>query len=51
MSKYLYPYIRNILQSREEFDSNPSIWDNFKKRFSELINERLNINTMRVKSF
>ena len=49
MSKYLYPYIRNILQSREEFDSNPFIWDNFKKRFVELINERLNINSMRVK--
>ena len=49
MSKYLYPYIRNILQAREEFDSNPAIWENFKKRFSELINERLNINSMRVK--
>ena len=49
MSKYLYPYIRNILQSRDDFDSNPSIWQNFKKRFLELMNERFNINSMRVK--
>ena len=49
MSKYLYPYIREILQSRDNFDTNPVMWQNFKKRFLELINERFNINTMKVK--
>ena len=49
MSKYLYPFIREILQSRDNFDSNPVIWNDFKKRFIELINERLNINSMKVK--
>ena len=49
MSKYLYPYIRDILQSREDFDDNPLIWDDYKKRFMDLINERFNINSMKVK--
>ena len=49
MSKYLYPYIRDILQSRDDFDKNPIIWNDFKKRFMELINERFNINSMKVK--
>ena len=48
MSKYLYPYIKEILQSNEEPKVN-SIWDDFNKRFIELIYERLNINSMRVK--
>ena len=49
MSKALYPYIREILQSRDDIDKNPYAWNNFKKRFIELIYERLNINSMRVK--
>ena len=49
MSKYLYPYIRDILQSREDFDNNPLVWNDYKKRFMELINERFNINSMKVK--
>ena len=49
MSRYLYPYIREILQSREEFENNPIIWNDFKIRFIELINERFNVNSMRVK--
>ena len=49
MSKYLYPYIRNILQSREESKKNSAIWDDFYKRFIDLINERFNINSIRVK--
>ena len=49
MTKYLYPYIREILQSKEDPDKNPVIWNDFNKRFIELINERLNINSMRVK--
>ena len=49
MSRYLYPYIRNILQSREDLENNPAIWNDFKKRFVDLINERFNIHSMRVK--
>ena len=49
MSKYLYPYIREILQSKEDPKKNSVIWNDFHKRFIELINERFNINSMRVK--
>ena len=49
MSRYLYPYIREILQSKEDPENNSVIWNDFKKRFVDLINERFNINSMRVK--
>ncbi len=49
MSKYLYPFIREILQSREDFNNNPYAWNNFRDRYIELMKERLNINTMKVK--
>ena len=49
MSKYLYPYIREILKSRENPKTNSVIWNDFYKRFIELINERFNVNSMRVK--
>ena len=49
MSKYLYPYIREILQSKEDPNKNSVIWNDFHKRFIELINERFNINSMKVK--
>ena len=49
MSKYLYPYIREILQSKEDPKENSVVWNGFHKRFIELINERLNINSVRVK--
>ena len=49
MSKYLYPYIREILKSKEEIEENTVIWNDFNKRFIELINERFNIDSMRVK--
>ena len=49
MSKYLYPYIREILNSREDPKTSSVFWNDFYKRFIELINERLNINSMRVK--
>ena len=49
MSKYLYPYIREILQSKEDPEKNPIVWNDFNERFIELINERLNINSVRVK--
>ena len=49
MSKYLYPYIRELLKSREVQEKDSVIWNDFKKRFIELSNERFNINSMRVK--
>ena len=49
MSRYLYPYIREILQSRELPDKDLVIWNDFNNRFKELITERFNINSMRVK--
>ena len=49
MSKYLYPYIREILKSREYIEENSVIWNDFNKRFIELIKERFNIDSMRVK--
>ena len=49
MSRYLYPYIREILKSKEDLDENSVIWNDFKKRFIELINERFNKDSMRVK--
>jgi len=49
MSRYLYPYIRELLQSKEDLEKNSVIWNDFKKRFLELINERFNINSIRVK--
>ena len=49
MSRYLYPYIREILQSKEDPEKNSVMWTDFNKRFKELINERFNINSIRVK--
>ena len=49
MSRYLYPYIREILKSKEVPDENSVIWNDFNKRFVELIKERFNIDSMRVK--
>jgi len=49
MSKYLYPYIREILKSKEDIEENSVIWNDFNKRFFELIKERFNIDSMRVK--
>ena len=49
MSKYLYPYIREILKSKEDIEENSIIWDDFNKRFIELIKERFNVDSMRVK--
>ena len=49
MSKYLYPYIREILQSKEASKKNSVIWSDFYKRFTDLIKERFNINSIRVK--
>ena len=50
LSRYLYPYIREILQSKEDIEQNSVIWNDFSKRFIELIKERFNIDSMRVKN-
>ena len=49
MSKYLYPYIKEILNSKEDINDNSVIWNDFNKRFIELITERFNVDSMRVK--
>ena len=49
MSKYLYPYIREILLSREDPEKDSLVWNDFNKRFMELINERFNTNCIKVK--
>jgi len=49
MSRYLYPYMREILQSKEDFEKNSIIWNDFNKRFIELIKERYNLDSMKVK--
>ena len=49
MSRYLYPFIREILQSKEDLEKNSVIWNDFKKRFIELIKERFNLESIRVK--
>ena len=49
MSRYLYPYIRRILQSKEGLEKDSVIWNDFNKRFIELIKERFNVDSIRVK--
>ena len=49
MSKYLYPYIREILKSKEDLEESSDIWNDFNERFIELIKERFNIDSIRVK--
>ena len=49
MAKFLYPYIRQILQSRDDLIRNPQPWNEFKNRYIELISERFNTNSMKVK--
>ena len=50
MSKYLYPYIREILKSKDDLEENSVIWNDFNKRIIELIKERFNIDSMREKA-
>ena len=49
MSRYLYPYIREILLSKEDPKKNSVIWVDFNNRFIELIKERFNLDSIRVK--
>ena len=48
MSKYLYPYIRAILSSKDNYKLKPEAWNDFQSRYIELINERLNIESIKV---
>ncbi len=49
MSRYLYPYIREILQSKENLEKNGETWKDFNNRLNELIKERFNLDSIRVK--
>ena len=49
MSRYLYPYIREILKSKEDLEKNSVIWNDFNNRFIDLIKERFNLDSIRVK--
>jgi len=49
MSRYLYPYIREILKSKEDLENNSVIWNDFNNRFIDLIKERFNLDSIRVK--
>ena len=49
MSRYLYPYIREILKSKEDLEENTMIWKDFNERFIDLIRERFNVDSIRVK--
>ncbi len=50
MAKYLYPYIRAILSSNDNYKNEPEIWDDFQSRFIELIESRFNTDSIRVKN-
>ena len=49
MSRYLYPYIRELLKSKEDPKKNSDIWFDFNNRFIELMKERFNLDSIRVK--
>ena len=50
MSKYLYPYIRAIVSSKDNYISKPELWNDFQSRFIELIEERFNTESIIVKN-
>ena len=50
MSKYLYPYIRAIVSSKDNYLNKPELWNDFQSRFIELIEERLNTESIIVKN-
>ena len=49
MAKFLYPFLRQILQSRDDLMRDPKPWNEFKDRYIELISERFNTHSMKVK--
>ena len=50
MSKYLYPYIRAIVSSKDNYINKPELWNDFQSRYIELIEERLNTESIIVKN-
>tara|TARA_Y100000589_G_scaffold307114_1_gene322468 strand:+ start:519 stop:938 length:420 start_codon:yes stop_codon:yes gene_type:complete len=50
MAKYLYPYIRAILSSKDNYSEQPELWNDFQNRFTDLIQERFNTESIRVKN-
>ena len=50
MSKYLYPYIRAIVSSKDNYINKPELWDDFQSRYIELIEERFNTESIIVKN-
>ena len=50
MSKYLYPYIRAIVSSKDNYINRPELWNDFQSRFIELIEERFNTESILVKN-
>ena len=50
MSKYLYPYIRAIVSSKDNYINKPELWNDFQSRFIELIEERFNAESIIVKN-
>jgi len=50
MSKYLYPYIRAIVSSNDNYINKPQLWNDFQSRFIELIEERFNTESIIVKN-
>ena len=49
MAKYLYPYIRSILDSFDRYNSRPELWDDFQNRLIDLIKQRFNTESILVK--
>ena len=50
MSKYLYPYIRAIVSSKDNYTNKPELWNDFQTRFIELIEERFDTESILVKN-
>ncbi len=50
MAKYLYPYIRAIISSKDNYENEPELWNDFKIRFTDLIKSRFNNDSIRVKN-
>ena len=50
MSKYLYPYIRAIMYSKDNYTNKPELWNDFQSRYIELIEERFNTESIIVKN-
>ena len=49
MAKYLYPYIRSILLSLDNYNSRPELWNDFQYRLIDLIKQRFNTESILVK--